>query len=282
MWRASRIILLGLLGSTWGACAARQEVLPRSYALGMGRAEYRDYGGPGALCEAEPRWLVDELGSVNGLLARFLTGTEGASAPTARRHTGPLELLEEAARTLGPVLEAHERNLEALAHCGFKTTGAFPELARRGVQLVKDSRARLAEAVPALAAAELREARRQWMEGAPAREAEAKRTWCAGSPVVGSGELYFAREYPNGHTEWLFCDGMMVESQRGAEPTLFTPEWISRKDRRRIQPRRYLDAARDYPDSEMDRQPGTRSNGDGAEEARALPEASPETSQEEG
>ena len=63
------------------ACAAKQVAPMQKYTLGMGRAEYRDYGGARALCEAEPRWLADELSSVNGLLARFLSSTEQAGDP---------------------------------------------------------------------------------------------------------------------------------------------------------------------------------------------------------
>lgn len=223
----------------------------------MARAEYRDYAGAqAALCDTEPRWLVDELSSVNGLIARFLSSTQEAANPEALQHAEHLALLQEANRTLLPVLEIHRRNLAALSECGFHQTGAFPEIARRGKELLESARARLADAPAALAAAELKAAQRKWLEEAPAREAAAKQTWCTPNPVVGSADLYLARQYSNGRTEWLFCDGVSVEAAAGGEPQLMTPEWISRRDRRRIQTKRYLDAAKAYPASEFDREPG--------------------------
>jgi hypothetical protein len=242
----------------WGACAGSQSAPLQRYSLGMARAEYRDYSGTRAdLCDVEPRWLVDELSSVNGLLARFLASTKEATNPRSLQHAEHLALLQEATRTLSPVIEIHRRNLAALSECDFRRTGAFPEIARRGTELLEGSKARLTEASAALAAAELLRAQQKWAEEAPAREAAAKETWCPRSPKLGQGELYFARQYPDGRTEWLFCDGVMVEEAAGGEPQLVTPEWLSSRERRRIQPQRYLDAAKAYPASEIDRQPGS-------------------------
>lgn len=253
---ASRILLLGVC-TALSACAAKQAAPIQKYTLGMGRAEYRDYGGARALCEAEPRWLADELSSVNGLLARFLSSTEQAGEPEALHHEEHLALLGEASRTLAPVLAVHARNLQALPECDFHRSGAFPEISRRGVELVKGAQARLEGASAARAAAELKHAQRKWAEEAPAREAAAKETWCTANPTVGNADLYFARQHPNGRTEWLFCDGVMVEVLSGGEPTLVTPDWLSRKERRRIQPQKYLNAAKAYPSEEIDRQPSS-------------------------
>jgi hypothetical protein len=254
---APRILLVSLC-IVWGACAGKQAAPLQHYSLGMARAEYRDYSGARAdLCDVEPHWLGDELSSVNGLLARFLESTREAANPQSPQHAEHLELLKEATRTLGPVMETHRRNLAALSECGFRQIGAFPGIARRGTELLEGSKARLAEASATLAAAELLRAQRKWAEEAPAREAAAKKTWCPPNPKLGQGELYFARQYPNGRTEWLFCDGVMVEESAGGEPQLVTPEWLSNRERRRIQPQRYLEAAKNYPASEIDRQPGS-------------------------
>jgi hypothetical protein len=260
---APRIVLVGL-SVLLGACAGRQAPSLQRYTLGMGRAEYRDYSGARAdLCDSEPRWLADELSSVNGLLSRFLSSTEEATKPQALHHAEHLALLQEATRSLGPVMEIHRQNLAALRECGFQGTGAFPDIALRGAELLERAKARLADSSGALAAAELQRAQQAWAEEAPAREATARRTWCASSPKLGNADLYFARQYPNGRTEWLFCDGLMVEEAAGGTPQLITPEWINRKERRRIQPQRYLDAAKNYPASDIDRQPSS-SPGSGA------------------
>jgi hypothetical protein len=254
---ASRILLVGLC-FTLGACAGQQVAQLRHYSLGMARAEYRDYAGARAdLCDVEPRWLADELSSVNGLLARFLASTQEAANPQSFQHAEHLELLQEATRTLGPVMDVHRQNLAALSECGFHQTGAFPDIAQRGTDLLERSKARLAESSSVLAAVELQKAQQRWVEETPVREAAAKETWCPSKPKLGQGELYFARQYPNGRTEWLFCDGVMVEEAAGGEPQLVTPEWLSSRERRRIQPQRYLEAAKAYPASEIDRQPGS-------------------------
>lgn len=254
---APRIVLVGL-GLVLGACAGKQSAPLQRYSLGMARAEYRDYAGARAdLCDVEPRWLVDELSSVNGLLSRFLANTKEAVNPQSPQHAEHLELLQEAMRSLEPVMEIHRKNLAALGECGFHRTGAFPDITRRGLELLENSKARLAEASTALAAAELQKAQQRWLEEAPVREAAARETWCAANTKPGQGELYFARQYPNGRIEWLFCDGVMVEALPGAEPQLIPPDWLSRRDRRRIQPQRYLEAAKAYPASEIDRQPGS-------------------------
>jgi hypothetical protein len=152
-------------------------------------------------------------------------------------------------------MDTHRKNLTVLSECGFRRTGAFPEIARRGAELLELSKARLAEAPAAVAAEELLKAQQKWVEAAPARKAAAKETWCPPNAKVGQGELYFARQYPTGRTEWLFCDGVMVEESAGGEPQLVTPDWLSSRERRRIQPQRYLDAAKAYPANEIDRQP---------------------------
>ena len=253
-----------------GACAGSQAVPLQRYSLGMARAEYRDYSGARAdLCDVEPRWLVDELSSVNGLLARFLSSTKEAADPKSLQHAEHLALLQEATRSLSPVIEIHRKNLAALRECDFRQTGAFAEIARRGTELLELSKARLAEASVALAAAELLRAQQRWAEEAPAREVQLPlaELRVARAPRRLRGSL--ARQYPNGRTEWLFCDGVMVEASAGGEPELVTPEWLSSRERRRIQPQRYLEAAKAYPASEIDRQPGSSPSSPEGQTARS-------------
>ncbi|WP_224249313.1 hypothetical protein [Hyalangium gracile] len=259
--RTPRILLVGLC-ALMGACAARKPAPLQRYSLGMSRAEYRSYGGEhAALCDTEPRWLVDELSSVNGMLSRFLFSTEEATNPDALQHAEHLALLQQALQSLPPVMEIHRRNLQGLSQCSFQRTGAFPEISKRGAELLSLATARLDEAPAALAAVELRKAQQKWKEEAPMREATAKQSWCTPSPTVGNGDLYFARQHPDGRTEWLFCDGLKVEAPPGGEPQLITPEGLSRRERRRIQPQHYLEAAKAYPSSEIDRQPGPSAAG---------------------
>lgn len=245
--------VIGGAGLVLGACAT-QQVPVKQYALAGGRAEYRDYAEARAsICDSEPRWLMDELSGMNGLLARFMSSTEQASTPGAAEQARQLELLKEAAGSLRKVLDVHQSNLKALRECGFARSGAFAELGRRGLELVEMSRSRLAEADEAK---KVEAAQLKWKEEAPQREQTARQTWCAKEPEVGSTDLFYARRFADGRTEWLFCDGHRVQAASGGgEPTLVSPEGLSAKDRRKVKPARYLDAARGYPAEEIDKQP---------------------------
>ncbi|MBN8226137.1 hypothetical protein JYK02_01290 [Corallococcus macrosporus] len=252
---ARTMALLGL-GAVFGGCAAKQAPPVQRYALGMSRAEYRDYAGAKASpCDAEPRWFQDELTAVNGLLARFIKETDQALDPKGPDHPKHLTLLEEGLRTLPPVLKVHEANLQALKACDFRRTGAFPDLAQRGATLLTEARDLMALGPQIQAASALQEAQKQWREQGPAREAKARETWCPKPSKVGQPDLYFARLSPEGRTEWFFCDGHVVEKSGDAEPSLLSPEGLSKAERRRVQAKKYLDAALAYPAEEVDREP---------------------------
>ncbi|WP_163866319.1 hypothetical protein [Myxococcus eversor] len=251
-----RRVLLTALGTALSACASRPAPPVQHYTLGMSRADFRDYGGAKSdPCDAEQRWLNDELTAVNGLLARFVNGTEQLSNPRALEHAQQVELLKEAQASLPKVLDVHEGNLRGLARCGFKDKGAFPEISRRGQELLKEARARLAESDAVLAAAALRTAQEKWKEETPQRESTARGTWCTANPKVGEATVFYARQGLAGGTTWHFCDGARVEQAAGAEPTFVEPEDLNRRERRKVQPPRYLEAAANFPAEEIDRPP---------------------------
>ncbi|WP_338870305.1 hypothetical protein [Myxococcus stipitatus] len=251
-----RRIALTALGATLSACATRPAPPVQHYSLGMSRADFRDYGGSKANpCDAEQRWLSDELTAVNGLLARFVDGTDKLGNPNSVDHARQVELLKEAQRSLPPVLDVHESNLRGLARCGFRDKGAFPEISRRGGELVKEARGRLAEADGVLAQAALRASQAKWKDDSLQREATARGTWCTETPKVGEATVYFARQGLEGGTEWFFCDGSRVEQRAGAEPSYVEPDGLKPQDRRRIKPPRYLEAAVNFPAEEIDRAP---------------------------
>ncbi|HLL03790.1 MAG TPA: hypothetical protein VK539_24615 [Myxococcaceae bacterium] len=247
---APRILLLGLC-VVLSACAAKQPPAAKSVTLGEAKVEYRDYSlVKGSLCGVEQRRLADELKRINEALEQFVSGTEASVKPEATAEQ--VQLLREGSQALTPVVDAHGKNLAGLRGCGF-TKPPFPELAKKGEEVVTSAKARLAEAPTALAAADKRLAEAKWREESDAREATAKQEWCKPGTAVGSGDLYFSRQGSDGKTQWLFCDGMVVEAPSGGEPSLIIPESISKKDRRRIQAARYLDAAKGYPAEEIDR-----------------------------
>jgi hypothetical protein len=249
--RATRILLLSLCAAL-SACAAKKPPPPQSLTLGENKLEYRDYSRvKGSLCDADPRRLGPELQKINEVLEQFVSKTEGASKPEATAEE--VELLREGSKSLGPVVDAHTKNLAGLSGCGFKKQAPFPEIAQKGEPIAKQAKARLDEAPAVLAEADKRLAEAKWREESAAREATAKQTWCAGKVTVGSGDLYFARQEPDGKIRWHFCDGVAVEWSSGTEPAVIVPESISKKDRKRIQDKRYVEAAKGYPREEIDK-----------------------------
>ncbi|MFP2957101.1 hypothetical protein ACLEPN_04505 [Myxococcus sp. 1LA] len=272
-----RLVLAGL-GTALSACATRPAPPVEHYSLGMSRAEYRDYKKAKAdpCASSEPRWLADELTTVNGTMARFLRETEELSNLDAPGHARQLALLREASDSLPPIMEVHRYTLNRLKECGFRDTGAFPEIARRGRELLTEVDARFEEGPKALAAVALREAQRQWQAEKPEREAAARRTWCPPNPQMGQTDLYYARQEVDGLKLWRFCDGHLVEQRADGNPVLIQPDGLTWRMRRRIKPQSYLDAARDYPAAEMDRQPSSvPSSGQGAAKKTPTPSGGP-------
>jgi hypothetical protein len=234
------------------ACAAKKPPPAQRLTLGDSKVEYRDYGlVKGSLCGADPRQLGPELKKINELLEQFVSKTEEASKPEATAEQ--VELLREGSKSLGPVVQAHSKNLAGLSGCGFKKQAPFPEIAKKGEEVLKQAKARLDEAPAVLAAADQRLAATKWAEESAAREATAKQTWCKANTAVGSGDLYFSRQEADGKTRWLFCDGIVVEQASGGEPAVLIPESMSKKDRKRVQDKRYLEAAKTYPAEEIDK-----------------------------
>lgn len=247
-----KLWVIGGLGLALSACARKLEPL-QEYNLGGMKQGFRDYTRNGGdICDAEPRALADELGGVNNLLAEFLSSTEKANTPTSVDYNRHVTLLKESAGSLGKVLDAHQANLKALPQCGFAKTAPFPEVETRGQELLKKAHARLSEGDWLV---DVAAAQRKWEQEAPQREQAARQTWCAKDPEVGNAEVYYARAYADGRSEWLFCDGHMVQARGGGDPTLVSPENLNARERRKVKPARYYEAAQGYPTKEMDKQP---------------------------
>ncbi len=237
-----------------GCATTRSRPPPlQNFELGMSRATFRDYASarPG-ICSAEPRWLQDELSSVNGLLARWLdrtsAGYDGVWTPDE------VKLLQQGAETLAPLLEAHVRNLESLRGCSFGHGTAFPELIRRGERYVEQAQQRMREADSIVAWRIAKKAVELWHREQPLREADARRR-CPDRVVHGSAQVYYAVEREDGQVRWLFCDGAKVQSLADGGTELQVPDGLTRAQRRRIQSRKYLSAAKDFPSSRIDRPP---------------------------
>lgn len=211
MWRAV------CLCCCFAACASpRPVVRSQHFDLAGARATLRDFPG-GSICEAEPRFLLDELSSVNGLLRRFLDaspGDEGSSWTEAA-----IALGEDGAARLPPLLEQHDRSLTGLARCEFARGGAWPALVSRGRELVAQTRARLGQFPEQLREFRAAEALAAWRRERLEQQ-ESARAACPQrltKPII-----YFAwREGPR--TTWLFCDGAQVTRDVAGRPELEPP-----------------------------------------------------------
>lgn len=227
----------------------------QTYALGSWRASFRNYAGSRvSLCDAEPRWLFDELASVNDLLGGLLDALPAGSE--ASWSEAQLKLSGEARQTLGPVLDAHEHNLRATASCGFGRTRSFPEIVRRGEEYVRRARQHLAEASQMIANIRASEAMVKWKAERIREELKARRA-CGGRARRGAEpEVYFAYQDEQGESGWLFCDGAKVVARQGGTPRLEeSPEGLTASQRKRLRPARYLEAAAQYPASMVSRAP---------------------------
>lgn len=259
---------LFLIAAVASGCVMRPPAPPRpeSYTLGTTKATYRAYkGATSGICEAEPRWLSEELAAVNSLLARYLSETEGEADdewPAAR-----LALLTDAVETLPPVVTIHEENLEELERCGFRRSGLLPQIRTRGRELIGATRARFERSKQLAAYVSAREARKQWLRDRPAEELRAKEV-C--EPKSRAVVLYYAWRDEAGKSRFLFCDGAtMISDPTGA--TEFTPpSGLSKWQKKRLKQDRYIEAVFAVPPDQISAAPTLPPRpADEAEETRA-------------
>lgn len=235
MWRV--LPLLALAG-----CATPRPA-PRGEHLDFGgvRATWRPFVDNG-ICEAEPRFLRDELLSVNEVLKRFLKDSEGdAAAPWP---DAQVKLVADAQTALPPVMEVHERNLRLVAGCEFHTSGGYPVVLERGDELLRDVRARLKEAPLVIAEVRRKRAMDTWNQQRLSSQDSARRT-CP-PPRPGAAVLYFAFRDAAGLTSYFFCDGAAVMKREGEAPRL-EPAPFQPKRGKRVTEKAYLAATDKYP-----------------------------------
>ncbi len=224
----------------------------QSYVLMTARASYRAYGGEGSsICDAEPRWLFDELTSMNGLLHRFVKETTVESGQVSDEQ---MAWLAEAADTLEPRLEEHERNLKLVERCRFVEARSLLPVIERGRALVVDARARVGEAAAVKAFVEAQRARAEWNEDLEVQRTAA-RSRCPVRPAVGRGNIYFAHATERGEVRWLFCDEVSVVRADGERFELRTPSGLSRAQLKRVKEQRYFELASKYPAASIHRPP---------------------------
>lgn len=184
----------------FAACAHRKAPAPplTHVEFGNSRAAYRSYSATAA-CEAEPRWLAEELGSVNALLSRFLATTD---KPLDEQWLPQEEaMLASGRNALTPVLEVHASNLRAAKKCSFARHSALVHVLKEGPALIQDVRSRLEIADQLAAHLAGRRALAAWRERVKTERVEYL-SFCA----PRSHEIYFAYQDEAGATHVLFCD----------------------------------------------------------------------------
>ncbi|MDP1827513.1 MAG: hypothetical protein Q8L48_29855 [Archangium sp.] len=204
------------------SCAPVRPVVTRHvvpselFDFGGVRATVRHFPGD-SICEAEPRFLLDEVSSVNGLLRRFLEDVPGGG--DAEWTELAMARAAEGAERLPRLLGVHGRTLDAAGRCAFATTGAWPSLLTRGRGLIEQTRARLEAAPGEVRAVRQARALAAWRAERLAQQDSARR---ACPPRPRGAVIYFAwREGPL--TTWLFCDGAQVTREGAGRPRVEAP-----------------------------------------------------------
>ena len=195
----ARLILLMCLGAPAQVFAQKTV----DVKLGEWRASYSLYSSPAAVCVAEPQWLAEELDSVNVMLEGFLS--KGTTRNNAWRES-QLPLLEEAARVLPSMVQAHEATLIGIEQCELKDTRLFPALIARGRKLVKEAHLEVGQLPELIRFTRHRVLLDRWEKDRDEAELVAKAK-CVKAPAPF---IYFAYDDEFGTRRWLFCDDTMV------------------------------------------------------------------------
>lgn len=244
-----RAIAAGLVTCTLlvGCAHAPKEPPPLQHIeLAGSRAAYRAYPpGSRQVCDAEPRWLADELAGVNALLGRFLRAT--GQDPDAEWSQDQLETLKLGSQLLPPVLEQHARNLKLAKDCGFGRQAVFKDVLEAGADYVQQGKARLEHASELVAYLEGKKAREEWKTKLHDEQAE-YRSFCEGRKP----QVFFAYQGEDGATRFLFCDDARVKLTPGSEkPEVSPPPVQTIKEARRWKEAPYLQKVHEYPKSEI-------------------------------
>jgi hypothetical protein len=197
---------------------------PAELSLGTKVATYRSYT-PGTLCFAGRDYqpvLKTELTAMNELLDAFLQGT--SSGPEGVWATEHVDMLEHARSGLSPALDAYESTLNQVKDCLFEHKYVFPELARRGLEYVRQSRQRVTDAATLLPQLRTRADLAKWKEQQTKDQESERSNWCPPRPKgTPQPDVFFAMEDETGRTEWHFCDGAQVVGLPGKAPEYVAP-----------------------------------------------------------
>lgn len=232
---------LALLAMGCATVKARPPPPTTRLELSGARATWRPFTDA-SVCDAEPRFLLDELLSVNEVLKRFLRDTAGdESSEWPERQVA---LVEEGGRVLPLMMREHERNLALVERCSFASHAGYPVVLERGRKFINDVRERLDEAPRLIETVKRRRALETWHQQRLSTQDAARRT-CP-SARLGAAVVYFAWRDEAGVSSWLFCDGAAVSKAGDEAPRVeLPPTELSRG--KRVPEKTYLQAVARYP-----------------------------------
>ncbi len=206
------------------------------YRLGRTTAYFRDYTNVSPrLCDDQPSWLLEELGSVDDLLTGL--GAQGRGGSGFK--DSELPLLEEAAATLGPVIDAQRRTVAWARSCPFGRGDGMVDRLTRSEALAKLSADQLVQVSGAASFARQRLKYEQWDLKRQQEQQEAHQL-CGKS--VAANAVFHAYRDDLGQVRWLFCDGVVVSSLNGAPYQLESPGELAPAEREKRAPEYFLAA----------------------------------------
>lgn len=238
------LMLLGAMGCAHRAAVPAPPTTEVKFA--GARAIYRTYQASHNMCDAEPRWLADELSSVNALFSRYLRSTEKTAEDewTSRE----VALLREAPAVLEPLLDLHARQLRAVRKCSFSRKAVFHDVLTMGAEVMPQVRAQLVATAGLAEYLDARRALRDWRE-----RVKLERSEFASFCEPRSHEIYFAYEDEAGVRRIYFCDDGQVTYPAGSQtPEITVPDRLAtRAALRRRYETLYVKKAKALPQGEV-------------------------------
>jgi len=201
-------------------------------------------------CDASEQLVESELARFNYFADGFLQDTSEEKTRLSKKQQA--ELLEKALH-LQPLLDGFGNLIFQIPSCPFSRNPQIISLTRRASGLLSLSRQRVQQA-PTLLSALMKDPVTVWKEAQPAAIAKARQEWC---PPAGqrspSPDIFYASEDETLRREWLFCDDTKMVALHGEEASLIHPK--NPQPRQRYSKKLYLEAAENYPDSQIQRPP---------------------------
>ncbi len=139
-----------------------------------------------------------------------------------------------------------------MGRCKFPSAAGLSDPKRKGDELTQQAQANVdkgPELIPLLRA---KVVLTKWKTDQAAAIETARGEWCGAKPKPGSiPDIYYALEDETGKTQWIFCDESKVTLEGTAKPNVVEPEGNKKK----VDHKKYVDAALKYPASEIQRAP---------------------------